>query len=101
MPLAFPIGSRAVCTVRLGAITTDGKTWPDLVGLLLLLEPRPLTFTRGAAVEHRHVVINVPAGYLQCMRTGLGGRSYTCKVAICTASTLPYLSEHRMLTVSC
>lgn len=60
MPLAYPIGSRAVCTVRLGAIATDGTTWPELVGFLLLLGPRPPTFTRGTAVEHRHVVLNVP-----------------------------------------
>lgn len=60
MPLTFPIGSRAVCTVRLGAIATDGTTWPELVGFLLLLGPRPPTFTCGTAVEHRHVVLNVP-----------------------------------------
>lgn len=59
MPLAFPIGSRAVCTVRLGAIATDGTTWPKLMGFLLLLGPRPPTFTRGTAGEHRHVVLNV------------------------------------------
>ena len=60
MPLAFPIGSRAVCTVRLGAIATDVTTWPDSVGLLLLLGPRAPTFTRSTAVEHRHVVLNAP-----------------------------------------
>jgi hypothetical protein len=68
MPLAFSIGSRAVCTVRLGPIATDGTTWPELVGFLLLLGPRPPTFARDTAVEHRHVVL----GYLQCIRTGLG-----------------------------
>lgn len=79
MPLAFPIGSRAVCTDRLGAIAPDGMTWPDLVGLLILLAPRPPTFTRGTAVEQRHVVLKcsgLRSGYLQCIRTRPGGRSY-------------------------
>ena len=59
MPLAFPIRPRAVCAVRLGAIATDGTAWPELVGILLLLGPRPRTFTRGTAAEHRHLVLNI------------------------------------------
>lgn len=59
MPLVIPIGSRVVCTVRLGAIATDGTTWPELMGFLLLLGPHPPTFTRGTPGEHRHVVLTV------------------------------------------
>ena len=40
-------------------------------------------------------------GYLQCIRTGFGQRSYICKVAICTAPMLHYLSGYRKLTISC
>ena len=77
MQLAFPIGSRAVGTVRLGAITTDGTTWPELVGFLLLLGPRPPTFTRGTAGEQRHLVRYVPDWNPAVPNTRIKGTRWT------------------------